>query len=319
MRVAPHALANRNDARRTAIGVWQNAIITHGHPRAHIGALLIAEAVRLAASVESMTLRELQAHLLEYTADLQMPADDWFRVWLREWDKGAEDSYSIGFDKTKAEMGQMLKLAFDTRVEFRQVLNDLGCYKPSTKGSGTACVAAAIAAFVRAPTAFKEQTIRIVNEIGIDTDTIGAMYGALAGARIGSTKIPDEWSPSMQDYEYFLSVADVLTRIATRSAKANYLRVAIPDIRGREHDITELTKARVVSKGQRVLHDLLGAGWVQAVSSTTVRSGGQMLLADVIFDSGQSARFKAFKPKRSKTPKDSIQRTSSPAKQRPLF
>lgn len=40
MRVAPIALANLHSPDRLVVEVWRNAIVTHGHPRAILGALV---------------------------------------------------------------------------------------------------------------------------------------------------------------------------------------------------------------------------------------------------------------------------------------
>ena len=297
MRVMPHGLANRQDPIRTAEGVWQNAITTHGHPRAIVGALAIAEAARVLASADTRTLtpRQFVSHISEFVESIEVPSHQGWGEWVRKWQAESHSPFADLLDQTKLEMVSMLKLAADTRIPLDRAMEQLGCFKPATKGSGTACVAAALGAFIREPLDYARQVLHLVNLLGIDTDTIGSMYGALVGLRIGSTRIPDIWSTRMQDYDYFLDVADVVTQIGVRKAKQNYLRVDTPMVKSREHNLVELAKRRTVSKGQRVLHELLGPGWVQAVHSSSVKSGGLMLLADVAFDTGQSARFKSFK------------------------
>lgn len=296
MRVAPHALANRHDAQRTAEGVWQNAITTHGHPRAIVGSLTIAECVRLLAAVDNLTKKEIASHLTDFVEGLDVPARLALDSWQSQWEKEAGRPFRKALDEAKREMKSMLRVAGDTRPSFERTLSELGCFTPATKGSGTGCVAAAINAFLREPFDYRKATLRIVNTLGADTDTIGSMYGALVGVRMGSTRIPDVWATRMQDYEYFISVAEALTKIGLRDAAENYLRVDVPMVRKRESsDIIELTRERRVTKNQRVLHYLLGPGWVQAVHEQRTRSGGRMLLADVSLDSGQSVRFRSFR------------------------
>src|ERR1700733_4488865 len=44
MRIAPIALANLRDQRKALTEVWKNSIVTHGHPRAIMGAIVYGEA-----------------------------------------------------------------------------------------------------------------------------------------------------------------------------------------------------------------------------------------------------------------------------------
>ena len=48
MRIAPIALANLDDQRRSMVETWKNAIVTHGHARAIMGAVVYAEILRSA-------------------------------------------------------------------------------------------------------------------------------------------------------------------------------------------------------------------------------------------------------------------------------
>jgi poly(ADP-ribose) glycohydrolase ARH3 len=56
-----------------------------------------------------------------------------------------------------------------------------------------------------------EDTIRRAIRIGGDTDTIGAMAGALAGARYGVDSIPDPWR-RVEGYERMIELGDTLFR-----------------------------------------------------------------------------------------------------------
>lgn len=293
MRVAPIGMANRLDSELTKIAVWQNAVATHGHPRAIVGALTIAEAVRELSSTTHLTNIEFLEHLCSFVQLLETPAQ--MSEWVNQWNQRSGRIFNQDFEATKSEMVSMLRLASDTKTPYRELLVRLGCFTPATKGSGTGTVAAAIAAFLREPRDYARGTLGIVNTLGIDTDTIAAMYGSMVGIRLGSTAIPDRWAVKMQDYDYFLSVAATLVDIALREAQENELKVDVEMVRRRETDnVLEVTRLRTVSKSQRIYHHLLGTGWVQAVNEQEVR-GGRILLADVALDSGQSVKFKSFR------------------------
>jgi ADP-ribosylglycohydrolase len=297
MRVGPLALANRLDARRTAEGVWHNAITTHGHPRAIVGALTFAEALRVLSEGSALTDRSLISHLWDHVEGIVVPSTPPFREWRARWEKAAGKSLDVALGDTRQEMRLLLELAGDgVQRPLADVLTEMGAFRNQTKGSGTGTVAAAIHAYLRTPDNYRAGVIELVNCLGIDTDTIAAMYGSLVGVRLKSLAIPDIWASRVQDYEYLLTVADVLASISLRQAKSNPLRVDVTMLRQRERNgLVELSRSRIITKGQRVMHDLLGPGWVQAVSEQSVRSGGTMLLADVVLDTGQTLRFKSFR------------------------
>lgn len=295
MRVVPHALANLHNPERAYLGCWKNAIITHGHPRAIVGAVAMSEAVRLIASTPSVTQRQFIQHMRDIVRSVAIPDDSDLLAWRDDWDRVTGHSFDEALSGAGHELESMLAVAVDHKLDNADMLRQLGCFDPVTKGSGTACVAAAIGTFFRWPSSYQEGVIALVNSRGIDTDTIGAMYGSLCGAHIGSTRIPDRWCVQMQDYEYIIAVADALAKIALDRAIQNELVVDADLIERREENILDLTRTRAVSKHDRVMHPLLGPGWVQAVSEQRIRSGGEMLLADVVFDTGQSLRFRSFR------------------------
>jgi ADP-ribosylglycohydrolase len=303
MRVLPIALANRLDAQRTSEAVWQNSITTHGHPRAIVGALVIAEAARVLAESASLTSRDFVVHLQTWIPNINLPDSEEFRVWKKTWDRVGGAAFGEGLESTKKEMQQLLALVSDVAEPLDKVLRKAGCFDPTTRGSGTGSVAASIGAFLRYFHDYEAGVKTIVNTFGIDTDTIGSMYGGLVGARRGSLAIPEKWSSGIQDYQYLVSVADALSRISVREPlDENPLAVDMDLVRGREdRDVLVLSRNRSVSKGQRVVHHLLGPGWVHAVNEQVTRSGMQMLLAEVVLDSGQSVKFRSSRPgKRSK-------------------
>lgn len=61
---------------------------------------------------------------------------------------------------------------------------------------------------------FKEGALKAVN-LGGDSDTIGAVYGQLAGAYYGLAGIPQEWLEQLYDYSDIVKLAEQLTGIKT--------------------------------------------------------------------------------------------------------
>jgi poly(ADP-ribose) glycohydrolase ARH3 len=168
MRIAPVGLAYRHakdDLLREAV---ESALLcTHVHPEAIDGAVVQAKAVAIAAT----------------TGD---PAS---------------------FDPEKllrvlrcVSKTDILQARLDTLVECLHH-DDPDVYVIGRVGNGiraSQAVPAALWAFVRHSTAPEECVIHAVN-FGGDTDTIGAMAGALAGALNGRSWIPTRWHDNIEN------------------------------------------------------------------------------------------------------------------------
>jgi len=299
MRISPIALANILNPQIISREVARNCIITHGHPRAILGALVYARALWFLAANLKPDLQSFLQDIKDFTHDLTLDAlDNSLAHWIERWNSGNPQTFESLWNSTQTEMLQFIDIAASSRqCPLSRVMHELGCFDPNTKSSGTGTVAAAIAIFLKHGRNFEHTVLEAVNTIGTDTDTIGAMAASLVGAYQGYFGIPDRWARQMQDYDYFLRVSETLSRIASRTARVNEL---LPDYSYermfRSRDIISLTKSRIVVEGRRVSHPLFGLGWVTGVSSQAIRrkGGGNILLARVAFDVGQSCIFRAY-------------------------
>lgn len=72
---------------------------------------------------------------------------------------------------------------------------------PTFKPNGYAprCLQAALAAILHTPGNGLTDSIEAAVRVGDDTDTVGAVAGALLGARWGATAIPDTWRRMLHD------------------------------------------------------------------------------------------------------------------------
>lgn len=61
---------------------------------------------------------------------------------------------------------------------------------------------------------FKDGLLAVVN-LGYDSDTVGAVYGQLAGAYYGLDHIPHKWKKDLMFYEDIMSIADGLYNLST--------------------------------------------------------------------------------------------------------
>jgi len=299
MRISPIALANILNPEVISSEVAKNCIITHGHPRAILGALVYARALWFLAAKPQPSLQMFLQNIKDFTNNLTLDTlDNSLANWIERWNLDSSQTFQSLWNLTRTEMVRFIDIAASSRQHpLSRVMHELGCFNPQTKGSGTSTVAAAIAIFLRHGGNFEHTVLEAVNMIGTDTDTIGAMAASLVGAYQGYFGIPDRWAKQMQDYDYFLRVSEALSRIASQTATGNEL---LPDYsyeqmyRGR--NIISLTKSRIVVEGQRVSHPLFGLGQVTGVSSQAIRrkGGGNILLAKVAFDVGQSCIFRAY-------------------------
>ena len=106
---------------------------------------------------------------------------------------------------------------------FRELANLAAKHSPTRKvkrasdAFALASVSAAIAITARA-SSFREALETAVN-LGEDTDTLGAMTGALAGARFGAGAIPPEWLAAMVAVDALTQVAEALAGGAAAPAQ----------------------------------------------------------------------------------------------------
>jgi ADP-ribosylglycohydrolase len=300
MRIAPIALANLHDPGRMVTEIWRNSIVTHGHPRAILGALVYGEALRSLASDVELSAGSFVRHLRAFTRSLDptIPADD-LTYWRANWNEGGAKFERL-WPEFASEMDAMLALALEgQRGDLRETYTRLGCFEPATKGSGTSTVVAAIAVFLRHGRNFERLALEAANMLGSDTDTIGAMAGSLAGAWLGFTDIPERWATIMADYTYLNRVAEFLTLAALRKAPDNFLRLT-PLVSGSapsEGSLLGALDRQDVIKGRRYWHSLLGLGWANAVESQEVgrpTPKGRVIMATVQFDFGQTCKFTSY-------------------------
>ncbi len=174
MRVAPVGLAFQGDLSRVAEQAELSARPTHVHPLGIEGAKLLAVAVALAVQMQRFDRDEFFSQLLEFAKD------DEFRK--------------------KLERAQ--------RIQKPRELSALG--------NGIAAqdsVVTAIACFALSPNCYRDVIgSAILN--GGDTDTIAAMAGAVCGAHLGLSGIPQELRDSLENvergYDYILNLANLL-------------------------------------------------------------------------------------------------------------
>ncbi len=185
-RIAPlglmHALIRLNPEVFTR-DVMRAGLITHCHPEALNGALAMAYAVRLLAS-EEVPPEVLFDEVLAFIDEDDVAR----RIRL------AESLVRCGGDRERdiANLAQI-----------------------GTSGYVAESVAAAFYCFVTHAGDFESAVLTAVNAGG-DTDTIGAMTGALAGTHVGASAIPTRLVDGLEGRMYILVAGPGLYRAAQR-------------------------------------------------------------------------------------------------------
>lgn len=300
MRMAPVALGNVREPSRAYEEAWKNALVTHGHPRGIIGAVVFVEALRRLVHGHTSSAADFVHDLQDFVRQMQVPSHDPdVRYWLAHWDEG-NATFEPLWREFRDEMVGMIGKSLELRnAPLSETYRLLGAFAPATKGSGTASVAAALALFLKHGGRFDRLAVEGANLLGSDTDTIGAMAGAMAGAWHGYVAIPERWAAIMADYSYLNRVAEYLTLVSLRQAtEANAIRPKPGDPPHPQMDLLAAMQRQDVQERRPYWHPLFGIGVVTKVESQQVGLGkprGRVVMATVRFDFGQTCKFSSFK------------------------
>ena len=180
MRIAPIGVFYHDNPDRLREVAHESSRITHAHSLGREGASLQAYAIALATNLEpSLALNrdDFLARLIDYTQD------EVYRQKLNNV-KGLLDKP----DKAKViiELGNGIE-AFNS-------------------------VPTAIYSFLAHPDSFAEAVLYAIS-LGGDTDTIGAMTGAISGAYVGIESISSNWRDRLENRLYIEELAEKLWRL----------------------------------------------------------------------------------------------------------
>lgn len=294
MRVAPIALANITNRAAMVEGVWKNAVVTHGHPRAILGALLHAEALRRCVSVRPADRRAFVLELSAFVEEVDLPDEEEFEVWRHSWDHDSAITFDRAWEECQREVREGLEFVAGFDGPPDEGMHTLGCYAKETKGSGTGTVLAGLMLFARQGDDAKQAVLTAVNTLGTDTDTIAGFVGGLCGGLLGYSAIPSEWAVELQDYDYLMRMGTELSAVASGSGRGGEALLPERSEASRDlPDLLDLLEKREVSQDERVYHPLFGPGWVTSVEAQRLRrkDGAEVVTAWASFDIGQSAKF----------------------------
>jgi ADP-ribosylglycohydrolase len=101
-----------------------------------------------------------------------------------------------------------IRLGYDLDTDLEHMAR-LGCGKFVLES-----LPAALYSFLSSPNNFERSLLVAVNAGG-DTDSIGAMAGALSGTFNGAQSIPMRWVKDLEKKEYLIEMANLLYDLAT--------------------------------------------------------------------------------------------------------
>lgn len=235
MRIQPHVWAARdlNDERALLIDVVRNAICTHGHPRAILGACLhaltLAFAMREGRPASLKEVRSL-ASKLKLVPELVAEDGDLKLFWLGPWEESVQSPFKeFTYDIVKEIERDLDILSRITTTNglsaaYSSAVDALDAREASVRGSGTiTAILAAFAASLSDPGEPRAALLPVVNLLGSDTDSIATMTGAIIGA---CTQV--DCDGAIQDKAYIQAEALRFSDISLDRCQASF---RYPDLR----------------------------------------------------------------------------------------
>jgi len=183
MRVAPVGVFYHDDPTRLRDIAYQSSQITHTHQLGKEGAALQAYAVALATNLEPSSPFDRGAFLAKL---INFVSEEIYREKLNKMEALLPQSDK---DRVVLELGNGIE-AFNS-------------------------VPTAIYSFLSQPDSFA-QAVFLAISLGGDTDTIGAMTGAISGAYLGFDAIPYKWRAKLENRRYITELAERLCKILKR-------------------------------------------------------------------------------------------------------
>jgi len=233
MRILPHVLFNADisEFAPLARNIMLDGIVTHGHPRALVGALTYGYALwKSIRRTDQLGFGEMVDDLLgnvpewDSIPETSVAADDWIK---------AASNHIPGYQNVwRSVVKEMIDLLETCKKELSKgaltsdedTLRALQCFDQKISGAGTVAAGAAVFLASRyAPDPINGLTTA-AHAVGADTDTIASMTGGLLGTFSGM-----EWLASLQDHvqdsKYLVKIATDLVSKGESTGLPN-----IPDV-----------------------------------------------------------------------------------------
>ncbi|MHA1252354.1 MAG: ADP-ribosylglycohydrolase family protein [Candidatus Helarchaeota archaeon] len=329
MRNLPIAILNFDNEDKFIIDTFKNAVITHGHPRAILGALLIGASQIYFLKADEYKFEDLYLFISKILKkSLQIALTDnsikkWYDLRIMEPKRITKwlNNNSINKNGVKNENDLNNKTNFenlygDIIIEALKYIknipnylskkdeayyNYVNAFDPNFKGSGISTTSIAIYLFTKYIDNPEKALLTAANMIGSDTDTIASLVGSLIGVyhynKINS-KILSKLINDVQDKNYFKNIAEYLWKIKNKSF--NFIEISKPldkidallRITSWEFDLHNLFW-EILDEGDKIIHPTLGKGEIinKRINKIRMRSDYVAKIFKVRFNSGQTVYF----------------------------
>lgn len=299
MRILPIALVNIGNHKQMYNDIFANSIVTHGHPRAIIGALLYGISIQKIILYRKEDFDPIQfltqlGNNIEKDLSLDNVDDKNIKKWANKWSKEKQENFRVAYDKVIDEvLVHLRKVYYQLKTtKYKDLLSELGCYNPATSGSGIATVIAGIYLALKNTKEPKEALLDAVNSLGADTDSIAAFAGGLIGSLHGHNIIPEKWR-EVQDMNYLDKVAERIYSIGFEDhPNINSIDFTKNDFLSNNGKIIERFKSLGFEEGSQIEYIPLGTGKIsnrEIVDS--FKKGKSTVIYKVEFDNGQLCTF----------------------------
>jgi len=218
MRILPHivaAIAVESNVEDVICDVVRNSIITHGHPRAILGATCYAFALSYLGQKDTiLDYKELVYAILEGSHIWgEFPGDYGLSGWIDSAVKFSGYDYERMWQSVLVSMVRQFSFIADSLdkgllTDDSRIFYQIGC---TGNANGAGDVAILTAVYLASKYAnHPELGVKIpATFIGMDTDTIASITGGLLGMIHGTSWIPNEWH-KVQDYECIALMTELL-------------------------------------------------------------------------------------------------------------
>lgn len=217
MRILPHVIAMANESNTIALmtDVIKDTLISHGHPRAILGATCYAYALDYLLRKDSILgYGQLVSAVIEgENVWGAFPNINDFGNWLEVAKQHKDYDFAKEWDSDRAKMISQLEyirsaLKKGLMLDDNAVLTQLECF---TKVNGAGDVAILTAIYLASKYANNPALgIKVpAFSIGADTDTIASITGGLLGMLCGTSWIPSQWK-IVQDYDCLVQIVELL-------------------------------------------------------------------------------------------------------------
>ncbi|SAK77187.1 ADP-ribosyl-[dinitrogen reductase] glycohydrolase [Caballeronia glebae] len=218
MRVLPHCVSRARDDHFSALArdILADAVTTHGHPRALVGALafgyILWNAFKRVDTLDYGSLLHRCAEEISVWATLPDISSQW-PSWVSATQKYVQDFNGLWLS-TVSEVMSLCRHAIDgldagVLSDDMAVMKKLGGLSPRTNGAGTTTSVAALYYASRYAASPTEGMRYAATAEGADTDTLASMTASLLGAINGMSWLQD-YDEKVQDGAYIRRTAEHL-------------------------------------------------------------------------------------------------------------